>query len=185
MENKEIECRFLEIDKQALIAKLRELGAEDKGEVMLKETIVYDKDLKWRSEHKLVKIREFGANITLTYKHRVSDAIDGTTEIEFGIDNYEKAEQFFEAIGLMPYRHQEKLRHTFVLDGVTADIDTWPKVPTYVELEGGSESAIKDLAEKLGLDWKDHLTTPPATVIETYYNIPVRQLRYFMFDRVE
>jgi len=185
MENKEIECRFLEIDKEALIKKLRELGAKDEGEVMLNETIVYDKDLNWRAEHRLIKIRKAGDKITLTYKHKESLAIDGTTEIEFGIDNYRKAEQFFEAIGFVPYRHQEKLRHTFTLDGVTVDIDTWPRVPVYVEFEGNSEEDIKKLVDKVGYEWKDHTTMPPATVIETHYNIPVREMRYFTFDRFE
>ncbi|MFA6050489.1 MAG: CYTH domain-containing protein [Candidatus Paceibacterota bacterium] len=185
MENREIECRFLEIDKEALIQKLRELGAEDKGEVMLEETIVYDKDLNWKKEHKLIKIRKSGDNITLTFKHRESDAIDGTKEIEFGIDNYKKAEQFFDAIGLVPYRKQQKLRHTFILDDVTLDIDTWPRIPTYVEFEAMSEEAIKKAVEKVGLDWGNHITSPPATVIESVYNIPVRQMRHFTFDRFE
>ncbi len=43
----EIEVRFLEIDKEALLARLRELKAKDKGELMLEETICYDKALLW------------------------------------------------------------------------------------------------------------------------------------------
>jgi hypothetical protein len=46
-ETREIEVRFLDIDKEHFIRKLKELGAVDKGEAMLEEVIVYDKDLTW------------------------------------------------------------------------------------------------------------------------------------------
>jgi hypothetical protein len=46
----EIECRFLEVDKDVLIKKLLKLGAENKGEVMLEETIIYDPECKWSCE---------------------------------------------------------------------------------------------------------------------------------------
>lgn len=42
----EIEVKFKEIDKEDVIKKLKSLGAEDKGEFKLRETIIYDKDLK-------------------------------------------------------------------------------------------------------------------------------------------
>ena len=58
-ENREIEVRFLEIDKAALIARLKELGAHDHGEELLEEIIFYDKDLKWRDvENKRVRLRK-------------------------------------------------------------------------------------------------------------------------------
>ena len=60
MQNKEIECRFLEIDKKDLIKRLKKLGAKDKGEVLLEETIIYDKDLKWRNENRFVRLRKSG-----------------------------------------------------------------------------------------------------------------------------
>lgn len=50
---KEIETRFLEIDKPALIAQLNKLGATDHGEILLKEIIFYDKDHTWPGEGRL------------------------------------------------------------------------------------------------------------------------------------
>lgn len=42
MENTEIEVRLWEIDKAALVEKLRRLGAEDLGEDILEDIIFYD-----------------------------------------------------------------------------------------------------------------------------------------------
>jgi adenylate cyclase class 2 len=184
-ENKEIECRFLEIDKQALIKKLHELGAEDKGEMLLTEVIVYDKDLKWSQGEQWVKIRTVGETSTLSYKERVSDSIDGTYEVEFEVNSAEKAEIFLKKIGMVPYRHQEKFRHTFILDGVTIDIDTWPKLPPYVEFESSSEESIKKAVDKVGFSWSDVTFERPAKIIEGKYGIFVRRLRYFTFDKIE
>lgn len=185
MNTKEIECRFLEIDKELLTKKLRELGAKDGGENFIKETVIYDKELKWRDEQKFVRIRQEGQKTKLTYKDQKIQTVDGTFEIEFGIDDYAKAELLFKKIGLWPFRHQEKKRHSFKLEGVTIDIDTWPMIPTYVELEGESEDDLKKVAKMLGLDWAKADFHNARWVIENVYNIPVGTFRTYTFDKCE
>ncbi len=185
MNTQEIECRFLEIDKVALIKKLREFGAEEKPEQMIEETVIYDKELKWRDEQKYVRLRKVGDKTKLTFKDQKIQTVDGTFEIEFEIEDYKKAELFFEKIGLLPFRHQQKLRHTFHLDNVTVDIDTWPMIPTYVELEGESEADLKLVAEKLELDWQKADFHNARWVIENIYNIPVGTFRFYTFDKCE
>jgi adenylate cyclase class 2 len=185
MNTKEIECRFLEIDKDALVKKLLELGAHDEGETMLEETIIYDNDLKWKDENRFVRIRKIGDKVKLSYKQHVSHTVDGTEEIEFGIDDFQKAELLFKAIGLNPCRHQQKKRHTLTLNDVTFDIDTWPQIPTYVEFEGESEDALKKAAELVGYEWKDAVFHNAGWIIENKYNIPVRSMKWFTFDRFE
>lgn len=175
----------MEIDKEALIKKLIQFGAVDWGEVMLEETIIYDSELKWRGAHRFIRLRKSGDAITLSYKEHVKTTVDGTLEIEFGIDDFKKAELLFETLGFVPYRHQQKKRHTFELDGVTVDIDTWPKIPAYVELEGKSEQALKKAAAALGLLWKDAVFKNAGMIIEEIYKIPVTKLRWFTFERFE
>jgi adenylate cyclase, class 2 len=185
MNTQEIECRFLEIDKAALIEKLRSLGAKDLGETMLEETIIYDSKLAWRDELRFIRLRKVGDKIKLTYKEHQKHTVDGTYEIELGIDDYAKAELLFEKIGMRPYRHQQKMRHTFEFGDVTFDIDTWPRMPAYVELEGESEQALKSAAEAVGYEWKDADFHNARWVIENHYQIPVGQLQWFTFDRYE
>ena len=182
---KEFEVRFLEVDVPALKKKLKKLGAKDKGEVFLRETIIYDRKLKWLEEHKVVRVREKGKEVEVTYKHHPEINTLGTTEIEFHADDAKQAVALFEAIGLQAYRHQEKKRHTFKLGAITFDIDTWPKIPPYLEIEGPSEGAIKKAALRLGFDWANVVFDNARTLAEKRYNIPMGTLRYFTFDRVE
>jgi adenylate cyclase class 2 len=183
--NKEIEVRFLEIDKPALINKLLRAGAKDLGEDLLAEIIFYDKEFTWRDEQKFVRLRKTRDKVLLTYKHHFEDSAEGTEEIELEVSDLEKAAAILEKTNLMAYRWQEKYRHTFTLDGVTVDIDTWPKIPTYVELEGHSEESLKTVAANLGLDWRTVTFENARKVIENKYKIPVGKMRWFTFDRFE
>lgn len=185
-DNKEVEVRFLEIDKEALIKKLRDLGAKDLGEDLLQEVIIYDKEFTWRDGGKsLLRLRTRNNKTELTFKHRNSHAIGDTEEIEFEVSDKDKAELLLNRLGFVSFRHQEKKRHTFELNNVVVDIDTWPRVPTYVELEGQSEEDLRKIAALLDLDWNKAVLENPRVVIEKYYKIPVGMMTYFTFDKFE
>ncbi|MDO8593782.1 MAG: CYTH domain-containing protein [bacterium] len=182
---KETEVRFLDIDKDALIARLKELGAEDAGEIMLEEVIIYDKDLTWLGEKRFIRLRKSGNTTKITYKQHAANPKDGAHELEFEISDMDAATDFFERIGLLPYRRQQKKRHTLRLNGIVFDIDTWPRIPTYLEIEGQSMESLKEAAEMLGLDWKNVVHDDAKDVIEKKYGIPVSTMRWFTFDRFE
>jgi adenylate cyclase class 2 len=183
--NKEIEARFLDIDKQELTDKLIALGASDKGDAVLTEVIFYDQENKWPSEGRFVRIRSINDTTKLTYKSNKAQTVDSAREIEFAVPDANLAEQFLENIGLVAFRHQEKKRHTFELNDVTIDIDTWPKIPTYVELEGPSEEQIKSVAKSLGFKWEDAVFDDARTIIQDRYGIPMGTMRWFTFDKFE
>lgn len=184
MENIEIEVKFLEIDKDALIKKLLELGADDKGEELITQEIFHDPEKKWYAEHKFCRIRKTGKGIFFTYKHVQADTATGTTEIEFALAQPEKMKAFLEHIGLVMDRSDEKRRHKFMLGEVVVDIDTWPTIPTYVELEGPSEAAIKDAADKLGFDWSRAVFGTADMVIKERYKLDLSKVNFFTFEKI-
>ena len=183
IQNLEIEARFLEINQEELKGKLEKLGAKDFGEKTIQEIIFYDKDLSWmKDRRKFVRMRKVGEEITITFKNLIApNTIDGTEEIEFGAGDWDKAKLFLEKVGLTAYREQEKKRHTFKLNDVTADIDTWPGIPTFLELEAKDESAIKKVAEMLGFDWNRAVFLDARRIIEDIYHVPVGQMKVFKF----
>ncbi len=189
-ENLEIEVKFLEVDVPALHKKLAELGAEDLGNDLLREIIFYDKDLTWQREQKtrrrFVRLRQTRGQTFLTYKSRLTDGSeDYAEELETKVDDLDKMKQILEAVGLVAVRHQEKKRHSYKLGSVSIDIDTWPKIPTYVELEGPTEGDIKALTVKLGFDWSQGVFDTSIGMIENKYRLPVQDYKYFTFDKVE
>ncbi|MFA5998369.1 MAG: CYTH domain-containing protein [Candidatus Paceibacterota bacterium] len=182
---KETEVRFLEIDKDSLVARLRELGAEDSGETMLEEVIIYDTDLSWLAEKRFIRLRRSGGVTKITYKQHAADPKDGAHELEFEISDLDAAIALFEKIGLSFQRRQQKKRHTLRLGEVVFDIDTWPRIPSYVEMEGPTMEVLKEAAVAVGFDWAEVVYEDAKDVIEKRYNIPVSTMRWFTFDRFE
>ncbi len=180
----EIETRFLDIDKNSLISNLQKLGAKDCGEIKLNEIIFYDNELKWLDEKRLVKLREKDGVVKLIYKNNKEQQVDSAKEIEFTVSSLKDAKALLEAIGLLAYRTVEKYRHTFTLDNVTVDIDTWPKIPTYAELEGNSVEDLKLVADKLGLVWEDRFDGDPRFVFK-HYGFDFDNIRTVTFDKFE
>ncbi len=183
--NREIEVRFLEIDKEKITETLRRIGAKDQGEKFIEEYIFYDQEGKWINENKIVRIRKAGENIMMAYKHNFEHTATGTEEIEMKVSDMDKAKSFLETLGLKAVRYQQKRRHTFLFDSVIVEIDEYPNVPAYLEIEGPSELILRDAARALELDWSKARFENLKTIIEKDYNIPVSKLAYYTFDRIE
>lgn len=184
MENIEIEARFRDIQVSEVVARVTNLGGQDLGEKFFEEAIFYDDDLRWRDEGKFARLRSYDGRHIFTYKHIKKDSIDGAEEIEFEVDRPAQLKMFMERIGLKVFRVQQKRRHMLVLDGVSLDIDQWPMIPAYLEIEGDSESAIKEVAAKIGLRWEDALFIDARKIIEGY-GIDVSKFKYFTFEKCE
>lgn len=186
---REVEVRFREVDVGVLKKRLLELGFEDTGEDFFRETILYDRDLTWVKERKVltrfVRIRTTRDGTVVTYKrHRQDVNTPEAREVEFEVTDPEAACELFKAIGLRAYRTQEKKRHTFRKGDLKAEFDTWPKVQTYLELEGPDEKQLKALAEDLNLRWADVTWENAGNLIEKYYGLMVSEMSKYAFDEI-
>lgn len=158
----EYEVRVLEINVEKLIKKLEALGAEKIGDWNQKR---YAYDIDDNSRNKWIRLRTNGETTTLTYKEVVNETIDGTKEIEFTVGDFETANEFLQKIGFNNGRYQENNRIRYMLNGVELDIDTWPKIPTYLEIEGKSEKEVYKMVKLLELENEKVVT---IDVLEAY-----------------
>lgn len=177
----EIETRFLDIDRDKLIKKLVSLGAVDHGEELLEETIFEAADRSWEGKHKFVRLRKTRGKTVLTYKENTGQTVDSAQEIEFDISDFEECSELFGKTGLKVKRMLTKYRHTFTLDDVTLDIDHWPKIPDYVELEGPSVESLQRVAGKLKLDWDKRFDGDARTVF-SHYGFNLDRIVVITFD---
>lgn len=161
----EYEARVLEIDVEKLIKKLEELGAEKVGDWNQRR---YVYDLQEDSKSKWIRLRTNGEKTTLTYKEIKAQTIDGTEEIEFEIKDFDTANEFLQKIGFKNGRYQENHRIRYMLNGVELDIDTWPMMPTYLEVEGKSEQEVYDMIKLLNLENEKIITSDVAEMYKSY-----------------
>lgn len=169
---KEIETRFLNIDKDAFVKKLILSGVADKGEEKLEEAIFSDQEMSWKGKGRFVRLRKTKGKIKLTYKSNQKQKVDSAQEIELEVSDFNKCTELFSNIGLKAIRQIEKYRHTFEFGDVIIDIDTWPKISTYVEIEGPSVESLKKFCEKFNLDWNKRFDGDAREVFKHYgYNL--------------
>lgn len=151
----EIEAKFPQIDAEKLRLKLKEIGAV----LVYPEVAMRRKtfDLPSATLYKKggwVRVRDEGNTITLTYKQLNDRTLHGTKEITVSVDDFEKTCELLIAIGFVQKSFQETKREKWRHGDVEITIDTWPWVPTFAEIEGLTERAVKETARTLGFDWR-------------------------------
>src|SRR3989344_879632 len=168
----ELEAKFLDIDPDKIRALLKKHGATLVHEERLMRRITLDyPDTRLRKVGGWVRLRDEGDKITLAYKQLVDRTIEGTKEVSFVVDNFESSTNFLLAVGLAKKSYQETKRERWDLGGVEVTIDTWPWIPTFVEIEGASETKLRDAADKLGLDWSKAMHGSVETAYQAYYQV--------------
>lgn len=177
----EYEVRVLEIDVDEVKKRLDSLGANFEWDHVQKR-YVYDfipkLDSKW------IRLRTNGDKTTLTIKDVVTSKIDGTRELEIAVDDFDKTNLILEELGYEAKGYQENRRIQYKLNGVEVDIDYWPLIPTYLEIEGNSEEEVYKTVELLGFS-KDDITSRDVEGIyldyghdlNTIYNLKLEEER--------
>ena len=175
----EYELRILEIDVDTIVAKLLELGA-----VHLK-----DRNMK-RYSYKIPKdtgvleswmrLRDDGEKVVLTVKEIHAYTIDGTKETEIVVDDFEQTKNLLLKLGFIPKCYQENKCSSWMLDDVEIEIDSWPKIPSYLEIEGKSKESVEKIVVRLGFSL-DQATGLGVKQIYAKYGLDVNSFKELIF----
>lgn len=177
--NIEYEVTVLEIDKTRLINELEKLGAIKVTKGLQKR---YTYDFNPKLDNKWIRLRTNGINTTLTIKEVFNkNIIGGTNELEINVSNFEKTNLILNELGYKSKNYQENYRITYRLNNINFDIDSWPLIPTYLEIEGSNEEEVKEMIKLLNID-KNKITTKDVTSIyNEIYNIDVLNIKELRF----
>ena len=175
----EFEARVLDINKELVIKKLEELGAKKIAEFDYKRRVY---NFNPPTDHKWIRLRTDGNKTTLTIKKIENLSIDGTKEMEIEVSNFEEANRMLEELGYRAHTYQENKRIRYVLNDVELDIDSWPYIPTYLEIEGKSEEAVKSMINLLEVDEEKVTSLDVQGVFKEFYNIDIADVPVVKFD---
>ncbi len=158
----EIEVKFLNINVDELTQKLESLGAQKMFDKNYRRKVFDYPDLRLNEDNAWVRVRDEGDKITLSYKKRLNtSAHDGSSndggmeEIELEVSDFDKMAVFFEKIGLALKFYEENRRIRYELDGIEFDIDFWPGLEPYLEIEAKSWEDIDKAIQILDLNPED------------------------------
>lgn len=169
IDNTEYELRILEVDIAEVQARLEDLGAKKIGEYDFRRHVF---EVIPAVKGRWVRLRTNGENTTLTIKQIQSDEVDGTAEWETNVDDFDVAFEMLEKMGLKSKGYQENKRIEYKLDGAQICIDTWPKIPTYLEIEASSKKKVLTCAKRLGYT-EDETTGKNTEKIYMDYGIDI------------
>lgn len=169
----EIEAKFLDIDHDAIRAKLKEIGAVCDQPMRTMHRTCYDfPDNRLRRDHNgWARIRDEGNKLTMSYKQLDDRSLHGTKEVCLTIDSYDEARNFLEALGLVQKSQQDTKRESWRLGHIEIELDHWPWTKPYVEIEAANEAELRDIAAKLGLDWNKVLHGSVEVVYMAEYDV--------------
>jgi adenylate cyclase class 2 len=173
----EHEAKILDIDPDTIEQHIVDTGGRKLGERFMRR---YVYDIMPGDESKWIRLRDNGKGTTLAVKEITSDAIDGTHEVEVGVDDFSATNALLERLGYTAKSYQENKRVSFVLDGTQLEVDTWPRIPPYLEIEAATEDEVIRIAELLGYTEAD-LTGENTIKIYARHGIDldtVRELRF-------
>lgn len=178
----EYEVRTLEVSVADMISQLESLGAQKKGSFHQKR---YVYDFIPVQKGRWIRLRSNDSCTTLAIKEIKSLGIDGTSELEIVVSDFDKTNRILQKLGYSPRTFQENFRIEYSLNGVNFDIDKWPKIPPYMEIEGTSEQSVLDAIDMLGLPHGKITTKDIDTIYHDVYNIILDEAMFLDFSAEE
>lgn len=165
--SQEIEAKFYISNLDGMIARLQELQAR------LIQARVLETNLRFdlpggglRSKGQVLRLRrDSEARLTFKGSGQEQSGVLTRQEIEFVVADFEKAQQFLEALGFHETIIYEKYRTTHRLDEASIMLDELP-YGYFLEIEGETVEQIQLLAARLNLDWNAVIRTSYTALFE-------------------
>jgi adenylate cyclase class 2 len=185
----EIEVKFLNINPDLIQKKLKEIGAKKVFERLYKRKAFDYEDLRLDKDGAWIRIRDEGDKITLGFKKRIGINVDGKgndksmEEIEVEVNDFEKTADILLKAGFIEKHYAENKRIRYQLDDIEFDIDFWPQLNPYLEIEAPSWERIDEAILLLGLNPKDKKVFSTYQIYELK-GIDLNDYKKITFDEI-
>ena len=185
----EIEAKFYVLDLKKIETRLQRLEAHLIQSRILETNIRFDlPNASLRSEGRVLRLRQ-DTEARLTYKSGSvrEQGVSSRTEIEFVVEDFQKAKLLLEALGYQKLLEYEKYRTIYELANCHIMLDELP-YGNFVEIEGKNIQAIHIMAEKLKLNRNAAITISYSALFEKVHQIlklTFKDLTFANFERIK
>lgn len=187
--NEEIEAKFYLTSLEAYKNRL------ESNNLKLVQTQIHEYNLSFDTPnfdllHKdcILRLRQDSV-AKLTYKG-TSDSSSGVTvrqEIEINVNSFDNARIFLEALGYCIHWKYEKYRTTYTYRNLIITIDETP-IGVFTEIEGESTESIREIAEKLKLNWNSRILSnylADFLCVKKSLQLPFRDMTFENFKDIK
>lgn len=108
--------------------------------------------------NKWIRLRKSNDEIELTVKHiyeKNTSKLQKVQEYEIKVSDLKEANELLESIGVVKRNYQEKIRYSFEYKNAQIEIDQWPLLEPYMEIECDDETLIKKIINELNFSNKE------------------------------
>lgn len=177
----EVEVTVLDIDSDVIKARLEELGAQQIQKTRLVVDWYHMRGTKEGEDPWYLRIRSYSDGrheVTWKAKSEATGIARKHKEINFDIADSSALADLFVELGLEQYAHQEKDRMSYALKNWTFDIDHYPQMPAYLEIEGDDEPGVRAAVQLLGVQNNRTWNKGERTLIQQIYNLDWYDMRF-------
>lgn len=184
----EFEVKFFPVNLDSMRASLKKAGASIKTPQRLMRRCVFSREANSGMECTYIRVRDEGNKVTLSAKQHAEDGkMSSQKEYETTVTDFATARQILLTAGLVQTGLQENKRETWQMpDGTLVELETWPKLPNYLEIEGATEKAVRETAKKLGLNWDEHILQSNDYLYAQFMNkeraVILKEMSYLSFE---
>lgn len=171
---REIEIKFKVENIEDLITRLVNKGCTISDTISQKDTIYVGNlnDTESREGATFLRVRKTDNKIELNYKKQ-SNKLMESQEIEFGVDSYEKANEFLKALGFQEWVQVNKKRRNTTFGAYNICIDEVERLGNFVEIElliqekeeKDYEAQLLSVAKELGISTENRVNSHYDTMI--------------------
>lgn len=109
--------------------------------------------------NKWIRLRKSNDKVELTVKHILRGSFENGTfqkvlETEIATSSFETTNELLENMGLSKRNYQEKIRYSYEYKTAKIELDIWPIIEPYMEIECENSELVTEIIEKL--DLSDH-----------------------------
>ncbi len=176
---KEIELKILNINVPAIRRKLKRLGLKQAMKPTLFHELLFTSASSKGKEGRfsLFRLRKEGKKSFLAIKVRGKKNVrfDVKRETEVLVSDFISTRRIIETVGFKVTRERQKIREEYVGRGIKIEIDKYPKLEPYVEIEGRNTKMVLNFLSAFGYSLKN-TTSKTATEILKEAGIDDRKL---------
>jgi len=166
---KEIEVKILEIDVKKTGKKLKEMGAEKIFSGELVNTYFDFPDKRLEKEGKILRLRKKRNKVILTYKKMINqEKAKVMDEYELEVQDFELLKAIFKELNLNPIYEFKKHRTSYELNKTHFEIDKYPAIPAFLEIEAPNLKTINEMVSELGFSTEQTNSYSIKEVLEYY-----------------
>ena len=110
------------------------------------------------NENKWLRLRQSNDKVILTSKHileKNNSDIQKVIETEIEVSSLEETNLLLESLGFARRSYQEKIRYSYTYKSAEIELDIWPLLKPYMEIECDDEKVIKEILALLDLNDKE------------------------------